>query len=96
MEVRIYPGQNGSFTLYDDAGDTYDYETGQSSRIVLTWNDAAGQLTIGARSGSYSGMPTTRTFNVVRVGANHGTGPDVTTADKVVTYNGSAVTVAVP
>jgi len=95
LEIRIYPGQDGSFTLYDDEGDSYDYESGQYSQIPLTWNDATGQLTIGARVGSYPGMPATRTFNVVLVGANHGTGVDVTTADQAVSYDGSEVVVSV-
>jgi hypothetical protein len=40
-------------------------------------------------------MPATRTFNVVWVGANHGSGVEVVAApDKVVQYNGSAVVVS--
>jgi alpha-D-xyloside xylohydrolase len=55
-------------------------------------DDTAQQLTIGARAGSYTGMPATRTFNIVWVAANHGNGVDVTaTADQVVKYDGSAV-----
>jgi alpha-D-xyloside xylohydrolase len=94
LEIRVYKGGNASFTLYEDEGDTYNYETGKYSTIQFTWDDAAQQLKIGARSGSYTGMPTSRTFNVVWVGANHGTGVDVTaTADQSVKYDGSEVTV---
>src|SRR5205814_850949 len=94
LEIRVYKGQNGSFTLYEDAGDTYDYETGQYAQIPFSWNEATRQLTIGARSGSYTGMLTSRTFNVVWVGANHGAGAGVTaTADQVVKYDGSQVVV---
>jgi alpha-D-xyloside xylohydrolase len=93
LEIRIYKGQNGSFSLYEDEGDTYNYETGQYSRIPFTWNESTQQLTIGARTGSYTGMPSNRTFNVVWVGANHGVGVDVTAADEVVSYNGSAMVV---
>lgn len=86
--------QDASFTLYDDEGDTYNYEMGQYSTIQFTWSDSAKQLTIGARNGSYAGMPATRTFNIVWVGANHGAGLGVTaTPDKVVNYNGSATVV---
>ena len=90
LEIRIYKGQNGTFTLYEDEGDTYNYETGQYSRIPFTWNESTRQLTIGARTGSYTGMPTNRTFNIVWVGANHGVGVDVTAADQVVRYDGAA------
>ena len=97
LEIRIYKGQNGSFTLYEDEGDTYNYESGKYSQIAFSWNDAAGELSIGARAGTYTGMPASRTFNVVWVGANHGSGIDVTaTADQVVKYDGSAVVVTAP
>ncbi len=95
LEIRIYKGKNGSFTLYDDAGDGYDYETGAYATIELAWDDASQKLSIGARKGSYPDMPATRTFNIVWVGADHGTGLDVTaTPDQVVEYDGSAVTVS--
>jgi alpha-D-xyloside xylohydrolase len=97
IEIRVYEGQDGSFNLYEDSGDTYDYETGQSSQIPFTWSQASKQLTIGARSGTYSGMLTTRSFNVVWVGQSHGNGIGVTgAADQVVKYDGSQVVVSAP
>jgi hypothetical protein len=67
---------------------------GKYSTITFSWSESAKQLTIGAPAGSYPGMPTTRTFNVVFVGANHGVGVNVTaTPDHVVMYNGLAVLV---
>ena len=84
-------------SIYEDEGDTYNYETGQYARIPLTWSNAAKTLTIGARTGSYAGMPTTRTFNVVFVGANHGGGLAVTaTPDQVVKYDGTQAVVTAP
>ena len=97
LEIRIYRGRDASFTIYEDEGDTYNYETGQRAQISLTWNEAAKTLTIGARTGSYTGMPATRTFNVVFVAANHGQGVDVTaTPDRVVSYNGTQTAVTAP
>jgi len=94
LEIRVYRGKDATFTLYEDAGETYDYEQGQFSQIVLTWNDAAKTLTIGARSGTFPGMATTRTFNVVFVGANHGAGAEVSaTPDQVVKYDGTQAVV---
>jgi alpha-D-xyloside xylohydrolase len=94
LEIRIYKGADGAFTLYEDEGDTYNYEKGQFSTIALTWKDATQELTIGARAGSYPGMPAARTFNVVFVGAKHGIGVDLTaTADETVKYDGSEVKV---
>jgi alpha-D-xyloside xylohydrolase len=95
LEIRVYRGQDATFTLYEDAGDTYEYETGKYSLIQLTWSEASRSLTIGARTGSYPGMPPSRTFNVVWVGASHGAGGEVTTAaDKVVQYDGAQVVVS--
>jgi alpha-D-xyloside xylohydrolase len=95
LEIRIYKGGNASFTLYDDEGDNYNYETGKYSLIPFKWDEASGKLTIGARTGSYIGMPASRTFNIVWVGANHGAGLEVTaTADKSVEYDGTQVEVS--
>jgi hypothetical protein len=64
-------------------------------RTVAPWLATADRG--GARVGSYPGMPATRTFNVVFVGANHGAGLGITaTPDHVVTYDGSATTVTAP
>jgi alpha-D-xyloside xylohydrolase len=97
LEIRVYAGADATFTIYEDGGDTYDYESGQYSEIPLTWTNATKTLTIGARTGSYTGMATTRTFNVVFVGANHGSGIGVTaTPDQVVHYDGTQVVVTAP
>jgi alpha-D-xyloside xylohydrolase len=94
LEIRVYKGKDGSFTLYDDAGDGYDYETGKYATIEFTWNDAEGKLSVGARQGSYTGMLANRTFNIVLVGANKGVGLDVTaTADQSIKYDGTATSV---
>lgn len=94
IELRVYRGANGHFDLYEDSGDTYDYEKGERAVIPVDWDDAAQTLTLGARSGSYPGMATQRRFNVVFVGENHGAGAAVTaTADRSVDYTGAALTV---
>jgi len=95
IEIRVFRGQNGTFTLYEDQGDTYDYETGAYAQIPFSWDETAQQLTIGARTGTYPDMPTQRTFNVVWVSPNHGSGIDATsTPDHVVQYSGSPVVVS--
>jgi alpha-D-xyloside xylohydrolase len=94
LEVRIYKGADGAFTLYEDEGDTYNYETGAYSLISFSWSEATQQLTIGPRTGSYGGMPMTRTFNIVWVSPAHGSGVEVTaTADETVNYDGSPAVV---
>jgi alpha-D-xyloside xylohydrolase len=93
IELRIYRGANGRFDLYQDQGDTYNYEKGERALIPIEWNESAGTLTLGARTGSYPGMPKTQKFNVIFVRENHGIGGAVSdVADKTVDYNGEAVT----
>jgi alpha-D-xyloside xylohydrolase len=97
IELRVFPGANGSFTLYEDEGDNYNYESGARATIPFTWDEAAQQLTIGQRSGSFPGMLANRTFHVVFVAPNHGAGVgDGATSDAVVSYDGSAVVVQRP
>ncbi len=94
VELRVYRGANGTFTLYEDEGDTYNYEKGQFSTIPLVWDEAAQTLTIGDRAGSFPGMLQERTFQVVFVTASHGTGIDAEAhADRAVKYRGKAITV---
>ena len=62
LTLMIYPGADGDFTLYDDAGDGYGYEQGECARIALHWDDASRTLSFSARQGSYPGMPGTRRF----------------------------------
>ena len=96
IELRIYRGADGHFTLYEDEGDTYDYEKGQYATIPISWHDATHTLEIGARSGSFPDMLKERTFNVVEVSANHGAGVEETKEyDSVVHYNGKAVRIVV-
>ena len=40
LEIRIYPGANGEFTLYEDENDNYNYEKGIYSTITFNWDDA--------------------------------------------------------
>ena len=64
LELRIYPGADGRFTLYADDGATYKYEHGQHATVRMAWSDSAGTLTVGARQGSYDGMPAQQVLHV--------------------------------
>ena len=65
LEIRVYPGANGSFVLYEDEGDNYNYEKGVYSTITFSWNDKVRKLTVGARKGEFPGMLKSRKFMVV-------------------------------
>lgn len=56
LELHVYPGSDVGFDLYDDAGDGYDYEVGERAWMPLRWNDHERSLTIGSRSGRFTGM----------------------------------------
>jgi alpha-D-xyloside xylohydrolase len=65
LELRIYPGADGQFVLYEDEGDNYNYEKGVYSVIQFSWNEKTHTLTIGDRQGSYPGMLQNRQFTIV-------------------------------
>jgi alpha-glucosidase (family GH31 glycosyl hydrolase) len=65
-ELRIYPGADATFKLYNDAGDGYGYEKGERAIVPLKWDDAKATLVIGAREGRYPNMAETESF-VVRL-----------------------------
>lgn len=67
LEIRVYPGADGEFTLYEDENDNYNYEKGAYSTITFKWNDKTRTLTIGKRRGSFNGMLKNRKFNIVIV-----------------------------
>jgi alpha-D-xyloside xylohydrolase len=93
IELRIYPGADASFKIYEDENDGYNYEKKVYSTIDIKWNDAEHKLTIADRKGKFKGMLTERTFNVVIVTKDHGVGVETSnTFDKVIKYNGKKIT----
>ena len=95
VELRVYPGADGSFTLYEDSGEGYEYEQGQFATTVIKWADKTKTLTIGAAKGSFPGMLKKRVFTVVLVGEGVGVGEGVSAATKVVKWVGLPVSVVV-
>ena len=94
IELRVYRGADGGFTLYEDENDNYNYEKGAYATILFQWDDGRQTLTIGDRQGQFRGMLASRTFRVVFVGENHGVGiAPSDTPDKVVNYSGKQIVV---
>lgn len=93
IQVRIYAGADGDFTLYEDEGDGYACEKGIYSRIPMHWDDAARTLSIGDREGSYPGMPLTRRFRVVLVRPDAGTALDRDACDAEAVYSGAGTSI---
>ena len=93
-EVRVYPGANGEYTLYEDEGNNYNYEKGLYSTIRLTWNDSKRELTFYPRLGKYPGMCVKRLIKVVKVDKSNGIGVGETSSvQKEIVYEGQKITI---
>jgi len=89
MEIRIYPGKNADFLLYEDSGDGYGYERGEKTTIAFHWDDRGHELSIGNRAGSFPGMRSKHTFHVVLAAEGHGVGPGAEPVpNRTVSYDG--------
>jgi alpha-D-xyloside xylohydrolase len=94
IELRIYPGADGRFTLYEDENDNYNYERGFHSTIEFKWDDGQRKFTVGDRKGEFQGMVKERTINVVLVSRDRGTGIEISNRiDKEVRYRGKEIVV---
>ena len=82
LTINVYPGQDATFTLYEDEGDNYNYEKGKYTEIDFQWNDRSHTLTIMPRKGNYEGMLLERRFTI-----------RTATVQKVVSYKGQKLTV---
>ncbi len=83
LELRIYPGADGNFCLYEDEFDNYNYEQGAYTEIPMHWDDSSRTLTINTRKGAYKGMLEMRQFTLKTADG----------AEKTVTYTGKKVSV---
>jgi len=93
IEIRVYEGANGEFTLYEDEGDNYNYEKGKFSSITFKWDDKTKKITIGERVGNFEGMLANREFKLVVVGEGNGVGTNESQPLKLVKYNGKKLAV---
>ena len=84
-EVLLYPGADGTFTLYEDDGTTRAYEQNQYSRITFQWDEVRHRLTISKRMGKYQGMTTHRTFRIKVAGGGQTT----------INYQGKKITLGI-
>ncbi|MBU3808634.1 MAG: DUF5110 domain-containing protein [Candidatus Phocaeicola faecipullorum] len=83
--INVYPGADGTFTLYEDEGDNYNYESGAYTEIQMKWNDKKRILTIDARKGEYNGMLTKRNFTIRTADGK----------EKIITYSGKKINVKI-
>jgi len=96
VEIRIYPGADGEFVLYDDEKDNYNYEKGLFATISFSWEEKNRTLKIGERQGTFPGMAKQRQFNIVLVDPDEGSGIGLSTSNfKVVKYNGKQTVIRI-
>ena len=81
----VYPGADGSSSLYEDDGKSFDYRNGAFMRIVMRWENATRRLTLSLAPGSRMLPPSPRPFDVRVAGS---------TATKRVEFAGKTITVA--
>ncbi len=95
IDLYVYAGKDGEFTLYEDEGTNYNYEKGKYATIDIKYDDAQKTLTIGNRKGSFDGMLQSRRFNVVLVNEHSNQGISLANAPKgkMVKYAGKQVVV---
>ena len=67
INLYVYAGRDGKFTLYEDEGTNYNYEQGKYATIDFAYDNAHRTLTIGNRKGSFNGMLNNRRFNIVLI-----------------------------
>lgn len=94
-EIRIYPGKDARYTLYEDEGTNYDYEQGAYSTFDLIWDDKKQVLTLSDRKGSFRNMVTKRYLKIVKVSPRQGIGMEESgRINKKVLYTGKKLNVS--
>lgn len=83
LTIKVYPGADADFTLYEDEFDNYNYEKGAYTEIPFHWNEKSQILTVDTRKGNFNGMIQSRNFTIIF--------PDG--QQKPVTYSGKKVTI---
>jgi hypothetical protein len=68
LELDVYAGDSGSFSLYEDAGRGFGYQQGQFTRTLLRWNQRRLTLTIGPARGGYPGRLRHRAYELRLIG----------------------------
>jgi alpha-D-xyloside xylohydrolase len=93
ITLYVYTGKDATFNLYEDENINYNYEKGAFSNVPINYNEAAKQITIGAKKGNFPGMLTERTFNIVWVEKNTAKSLDFNKTDATITYKGGQISI---
>ena len=69
IALNVYPGANGSFTLYEDDGRSFEYQRGDWMGVDVQWTDAGRRLALRLTPGSHLRPPAERRFRVRAAGS---------------------------
>jgi alpha-glucosidase (family GH31 glycosyl hydrolase) len=64
LAISIYAGADGSFLLYEDDGNSFNYRKGEWMGIEMRWNDARRVLKLELAGGSRMMAPGRREIEV--------------------------------
>ncbi|MDE5849660.1 MAG: DUF5110 domain-containing protein [Muribaculaceae bacterium] len=91
INLYVYAGDDGEFTLYEDENLNYNYENGAYSMIPMSYDDETGTLTIGERKGAFPGMLKERVFNVIKISSGSPAAYSRDAKGHEVKYDGSPI-----
>jgi alpha-D-xyloside xylohydrolase len=95
ITLYVYAGKDAGFTLYEDENTNYNYETGNYATIQFNYEEASKKITIEDRKGSFNGMLSKRTFNIILVTKENALPLDLENVKpaKVIKYSGKKISV---
>lgn len=93
IDLFVYEGADGRFTLYDDDGVSKGYLRSEYMKIPLTYSSGANKLVIGRREGSFKDMPRDMIFRIHMVGPGENHGIDDCPVFKTIEYKGDEISV---
>jgi alpha-D-xyloside xylohydrolase len=93
LELRVYTGADGQFTLYNDEGNNYNYEKGKYTVIPFKWSEQQQTLTIDRQQGTYTGALKKCVLHIVWVNESNGKGIEISPKAKTVVYTGEKINV---
>lgn len=88
--LLVYPGADGSFTLYEDDGNTLDYLRGEQTLTRFSWDDSKRRLTIEpapGTAGRETVAPQPKRFRVKLAAGSF---------EQLVDYSGERIEVPIP
>jgi alpha-D-xyloside xylohydrolase len=91
-ELRVYPGADGAFQLYEDENHGYGYEQGKYATVQLRYDEDSHQLHVDAREGTFPGLNPVRVYQVVWVDQGQGIGSGVSVGGTSLRFGGKAIT----